>query len=555
MLELVPRQPLAVRFGRGCYWTWDFVDYSFLMAQKAQYTTLVQDLQRALVRRDIKSGFDLLNSSLPTAHVDFRSPVSMSLLLCVAQWSDLGYRDMAFLDGCMTGLATVDRAQLPMIQFLELQMAEAFRHLALEELERSVVILDLVLRIGDGVLGEYPIFLANFWKGRAHRKRGDYEQAHLHIGNARSAAERARAPKLVAVTKIHESWLAFQRGEQDHALQLLDEAEHTLRPTGHALSLGNIESARGRFVRRSGEYTRALHHFEAAITIYRKSCPDHPNLARALVNAAYVKRLMALEIQPRGSGSHATGATHAKSLSLSREALDLLKQAGKIYALYHHQGGTGSVLVNAAHLHLESGDIDQASKEGQRAFDLGKLKADQILMARAKIIQSSVELARLEEQLGEQPDAAHHANLAVQHAEDAIQLALQTENRRLLSEAYITRGMAAAADYFQEWDAAKEYCAKATALLSHADKDHLYRVLGDLKAKLLGAVRIEQTLRQWSDGQLGNKTFQQIEEEFAELVIPKVWLRSGKNITLVSKTLSISPKKVRRILRNARVHT
>lgn len=527
--------------------------YSFVMAPKAQYAKLVKDLQHALVQRDVKHGFALLDSAFPTPHLDFRSPAAISLLLCIAQWSDLGYRDTAFFEGCMQGLETVDRSRLSILQFLELRMTEAFRYFALEELEKCIDILDLVLRIGDGVLNEYFIFLANFWKGRAHRKRGDYEHAQIHIGNARSAAERARAPKLVAVTKIHESWLAFQQGEQEHAFQLLNEAEHTLRPTGHGLSLGNIESARGRFVRRSGEYTRALHHFEAAITIYRKSCPEHLNLARALVNAAYVKRLMALELQPQGGGGQAIGATHAKSLNLSREALGLLKQAGKIYALYHHQGGTGSVLVNAAHLHLESGDMDKASTEARRAFDLGKRKADQILMARAKIVLSSVELARLEEQLFEQADAAYHANLAVQHAEEAIQLALQTENRRLLSEAYIARGTVAAADYFQEWDAAKDYCAKAGALLSHADKDHLFRVLGYLKSKLLGAVRIEQILRQWSDGQLGNKTFLQVEEEFAELVIPKVWLKSGKNVSLVSKTLRISPKKVRRILRNARV--
>jgi hypothetical protein len=106
-------------------------------------------------------------------------------------------------------------------------------------------------------------------------------------------------PKLIAVTKIHESWLAFQKGERQLAFQLLDEAEAQLKSTGHALSLGNIESARGRFVRRSGEYARAVRHFENAIA----------NLARALVNAAYVKRLIALDMQPR-SGGHASGATH-----------------------------------------------------------------------------------------------------------------------------------------------------------------------------------------------------------------------------------------------------
>ena len=61
---------------------------------------------------------------------------------------------------------------------------------------------------------------------------------------------------------------------------------------------------------------------------------------------------------------------------------------------------------------------------------------------------------------------------------------------------------------------------------------------------------IEHSLRQWSDGQNGNKTFQQIQEELAEIFIPKVWINNGKNITKVAKVLSVSPKKIRRILRN-----
>jgi tetratricopeptide (TPR) repeat protein len=112
------------------------------------------------------------------------------------------------------------------------------------------------------------------------------------------------------------------------AFQLLDEAEDELRSTGHALSLGNIESARGRFVRRSGEYTRALAHFERAIKIYAANYSNHPNYARALVNAAYVKRLIALDMQPKIRGGQARGAIHAGYLQISQEALQMLQQAG-----------------------------------------------------------------------------------------------------------------------------------------------------------------------------------------------------------------------------------
>jgi hypothetical protein len=61
--------------------------------------------------------------------------------------------------------------------------------------------------------------------------------------------------------------------------------------------------------------------------------------------------------------------------------------------MHHHQGGTGSVLVNVGHLHLESGDIDRASTEAKKAFSLGDDKRDHILMARARTLQAAVELA------------------------------------------------------------------------------------------------------------------------------------------------------------------
>jgi hypothetical protein len=57
----------------------------------------------------------------------------------------------------------------------------------------------------------------------------------------------------------------------------------------------------------------------------------------------------------------------------------------------------------------------------------------------------------------------------------------------------------------------------------------------------------------WSDGLTGDKTFQQVTEEFAEIVIPKVWIREDRKVSRVAKKLSISPKKVRRILRNVQL--
>ena len=519
------------------------------MSRAGNQASLIVQLEAALLQRDIATGFRLLDEMfLPGESSGVETDLPISLLLAAAQFVDLGYRGLAFLDALLDAQPRGDYAQQMLLDYLKIQMVEGYRLLAAERLEEAIDVLGLVLRVGDEMLGEYLRFVANFWKGRAHRKLGEYEQAASNFGAARTAAEHCGGMKLVAVTKIHESWLAFQSGKRQQAFDLLDEAEKELLSTGHSLSLGNIQSARGRFVRRSGDYASALRHFEAAMKLYQKGCPEHPNMARALVNAAYVKRLMALELQPRDG--QANGLVHAKSLRMSQEALSLLDEAKRIYELHQHQSGSGSVLVNAAHIHLECGDIDKAATEAQRAYNLAEQKGDQILMARAKAVQSAVELARSEEQLGDEPNIGLHAHAAVDHAEAAITLARHTQNKRLLCETYIARGLVAASDFFQDWELSKEFAGKAAALLTHDDRDHLYKQLSGLKLKLAGATDVDATLRAWCDGHIGDKTFQQVQEEFAELVIPRIWLKSGKNISLVAKNLSISPKKVRRILRN-----
>ena len=47
------------------------------------------------------------------------------------------------------------------------------------------------------------------------------------------------------------------------------------------------------------------------------------------------------------------------------------------------------------------------------------------------------------------------------------------------------------------------------------------------------------TLRAWSQGSVGDKTFQQISEEFAELIIPKVWEREGRKVSTIAHSRSL----------------
>jgi tetratricopeptide (TPR) repeat protein len=448
-------------------------------------------------------------------------------------------------------------------------MVEGFRALSAEEVNTAIETLDFVLRAERGAEDEHLMTLAHFWKGRAHRKKGEYEIALLEIVSARELAQGSSEDAMfTSVIQIHEAWLLFQKGLKKEALRLLAHAETVLKATDHSLALGNIESARGRIVRRAGEYAKALDHFDRAIAIYSEGNPNHRNLARALVNAAHVKRLLALQLRKRIDvrsrkpnqlrGASLTVAApfgpaslRARYQQLCQAAMLQLRRAQEIYVLHGHSGGLGAVIINSGYLHLDGGDIDRAAREALEAYRIGHEKNDQILMARARVLQTATENAKIEEQLGEDVDIALHANHAKEFSDEALALAKHTQNRRLLAAAYIARGMTAGNDFFQDWDLAKRCASDATDLIGAGENDHLLDDLAALKSHIMQASGINDTLRGWSEGMVGDKTFQQVTEEFAEIVIPKVWLREDKKISRVAQCLSISPKKVRRILRNA----
>jgi hypothetical protein len=102
---------------------------------------------------------------------------------------------------------------------------------------------------------------------------------------------------------------------------------------------------------------------------------------------------------------------------------------------------------------------------------------------------------------------------------------------------------------------ARQAAAQADALVRAGSHDDLLEDLQELKSRILRAGGVDATLRAWSQGITGERTFQQMTEDFAELVIPKVWLREGRKVSRVAERLSVSPKKVRRILKRAGLHS
>lgn len=510
--------------------------------------------------RRIANGYALLAQILdPMRKQAGGEPPSTDLLLLLALWMDTGFDDGQLLDKLLSHFTPLFRRSMSLPCYLELRLVEAWKAMVHEDDDIAIRLLGFVLTAQEEFYDPRTSLIAHYFKARAHRKKGEYEKAFEDTLEARRRAQELKLGKFEAVIQIQEAWLLFQKGKTKEALHFFEEAEQQLKSTDDYLAFANIESARGRIVRRSGEYHQALKHYEKAIALYRAHYPHHRNLARTLINAAYVKRLLALQLRKHIDTKPANGAkkrhssdsgNHARYARICQDALNDLEQAGEIYFLHGHPSGTGSVLVNAGYLHLDQGNVDRAAAKSLKAYELAHGKNDHILMARARILESAVENLRVEEQLGDEDNLAVHANAAKVYAEEAVALAAQTQNRRLIASAWIARGIAAANDFFQDWEEARQCAARATALLSSEDRDHLWEDLLTLKARILQAYGVDETLRAWSEGMIGDKTFQQVQEEFAELVIPKVWIREGKNISRVVERLSVSPKKIRRILRN-----
>jgi len=516
-------------------------------------------LNELLAARRLKEGSAALDGeATQLARLDPKTEHATELLLCVVQWIDVGYSDHSLADRLIRRFPASVRERMPLADYLRVRMAEAFRAMAAENADEAIEILDFVMKAERELNDQRMIALAHFWMGRAHRKKGEYEVALKHISQARKLTDAlpGGAPAK-AVIQIQESWLLFQKNHRKEALRLLDEAEAVLKTADYPLALANIESARGRIVRRAGEYSSALEHFDRAIAIYLSRHPDHRNLARVLVNSAYATRLVALQLKKRidsragrSDGEKPDGSLHARYEELCRTAYDSLDRAERIYSLSDNHGGIGAVLLTKGQLHLDSGDIDSAARVSSKAYRLAHERNDHILMARARILQAAAENAHVDEQLGEDADIAVHASTAMKYCDEALALAEHMQNRRLLARAYLTKGETAANDFLRDWDKAKECVALATPLVSSGDRDQLREELSALKSKIVRASGVDDTLRAWSDGVVGDKTFQQVTEEFAEIVIPKVWAREDKKISRVAERLSISPKKVRRILRN-----
>lgn len=523
---------------------------------------LLHELRHNLVERNVSRGFEVLDDNrLTLFQVDPAQRGAAALVGAVAQWVDIGYAEPELIARLLERFSEDARRRLPVGEYLRLRMAEGLRALLGDHPDEALRHFDLVISLQDAIEDREVVAIAHFWNARCHRKKGEYDEALKRSAVGRQLAESLGYYKMAAVMRVLESWMHFQKGQRREAARILNQAEEVLRHTDDDITLGNIYSAHGRMVRRQGDYTEALKYFTRAIEHFRKRNPQHRNLARSLANIAYVQRLVALQISrqmdldaerrrksnAKTDGKARTSRYRDEYERHREEAFANLEQAEKIYRHHHHHHGIGSVLENRGLLYFDGGDLEKADAQAVQAYEVGREENDSILMARARLLQCEVSNARLEEEI----EGWEHAHAARDFAREAVEAAKHTQNLHLLARAYIWRGLTACYPAVHDLEDAKHCCDKAVSFLRSGDSDELWEELQRLKQKIAPRGTIDPQLRAWSQGITGDKTFQELEEDFAEVVIPRVWEKEGKKVQRVAQRLKISPKKVRRILARA----
>ncbi|MBV9264728.1 MAG: hypothetical protein JO061_01030, partial [Acidobacteriaceae bacterium] len=469
---------------------------------RANVLAPIEGLRAALASRRIHEGFELLQANRNAIdHIGPGQPRSAVLAGYVAQWVDAGYGTPALIRQLLSRFPERGRASLTVEEFAHLRMAEGILHMGAEEIDRSLAAFDVILSLAPSLDDQELVAMAHFGRARCLRRKGEYGKAYGEVVVAKEMTNALGYRGLGAVVATLESWIAFRKGKLREAAATLESAEAVLASGDDFVTLGNIQSAFGRLAQHEGRYEVAIQRFTSSLAYYRRRDPEHPNLARSLANMAYVERLLSLQIKKRidaGAAHHSAaggaGTSHLRERfhKLRNEALQHLAQAGDIFQKHSRYHGAGTVRVNSGFLHLDAGDFDLAASMASEAFQLGQEKADYILMARARLLQSSIETARLEEMLeGEDPE--QHARAARECAREAIEYARNTEHTRLLARAHLALGITYCNEGFDDTDAARGCCDAAAALLKSESFDPLWDDVRALRARIAHTNGVDAT--------------------------------------------------------------
>ena len=138
---------------------------------------------------------------------------------------DVGFQRPGLVKEIVARFSKAVRARLPLHDYLYLRMAEGMVAMAEESKEEALRHFDFVLSLEAETDDKELLAIANFWKGRCLRMKGEYDQALAFAVKGRELASELGHQPMAAVMRVLESWLFFQKGDAKQAIDILQEAE------------------------------------------------------------------------------------------------------------------------------------------------------------------------------------------------------------------------------------------------------------------------------------------------------------------------------------------
>jgi tetratricopeptide (TPR) repeat protein len=517
---------------------------------------LLSALRADIDSRRIDHGMSLLESSADIlASFDPCSENAAPFLGLLAEWSDIGFGNFELIRGLIAKYGKQLRSGLSISEYAPLRMAEGMVAMNGEILDEAIDHFAIVLELARETSAWHILAITHYWTARCLRKKGQYEKALAHLKKAVEVQSAHGHVQNEVPARVLQSLILFENGELKQALVGLREAEALLSRSDDYVTLGNIQSTYGRILERELRFGQAIEHFERAISEFKKRDPKFLNVARTIVDMSFTRIQVArhlrhnIETYPHPQKNTqplpARSAWVKELANLHGIILADLNYAAEIYDRTPNVRGIARVHLYRGYLYLDMGKLDFAAQEAGDAYVAAESKRDFILMASARNLQCVVENARVEEEV---EGWINHAVASQDYARDAVELAMRTQDRRLLAIVYTWHGLTLSNSFFREREKAREAMDKAAAYLEPGVKDYIWEDFQSLKRRLLENATLEPKLLQWAHGEVGEKTFRQLEEDFADLVIPRLWEEDEKKVSRVAARLSVSPRKVRRVL-------
>jgi hypothetical protein len=142
----------------------------------------MEELSQALSLRRVADGFAMLDKAeVAWTQLSPSQPNATKLLLLIAQWVDVGYRDYHLLDNLLAKVPIECRRKLPLEDYLRLRMVEAFRALSAEEVDTAIEILDVVMRSEPGTADEHMLTWLTSGKGERTERKANTSWQHTRL--------------------------------------------------------------------------------------------------------------------------------------------------------------------------------------------------------------------------------------------------------------------------------------------------------------------------------------------------------------------------------------